>query len=106
MKTIKNLKYLFFPVITFAFLAISNVMAEGGSGFAKVFENAANELTGWGIALCTLMIVFGGITYMTAGSDTKGVENGKSIIKAAVVWYIIILLANMIVAFAKQLTGI
>jgi hypothetical protein len=101
MKTIKNFKYLFFSVISFAFLAASNAMAT----FEQVFQNASDELTKWGIALCTLMIVFGGITYMTAGADTKGVENGKNIIKAAVVGYIIILLAKMIVEFAKTLTG-
>lgn len=111
MNIIKNLKRLSFAVSSFALLAISNVSAADpislweGDNLAAVLEKIVTNILTWAGALCVLMIIWGGLTYMTAGADTKGVENGKNIVKAALIGLVIILAAAMVIAFVQKLNS-
>lgn len=111
MNIIKNVKRLSLAVSSFALLAVSNAAARDkpeitpwtGTDVGVFIMNVATQLITWSGAICVLMIIWGGITYMTAGADTKGVENGKNIVKAALIGLIIILACSMVIAFIQGL---
>lgn len=58
------------------------------------------------IPLSVIFIVYGGFVIMTAGDSSERVKNGKDIIKAAIIGFIIVLCSWLIVnAVLSVLTG-
>jgi len=57
-------------------------------------------LRGIATAALTLALLWGGIRIMTSGGDAKAMQEGKNIIKNAVIGYIIAMLASLIPTLA------
>ncbi|AIG98359.1 hypothetical protein AFULGI_00015970 [Archaeoglobus fulgidus DSM 8774] len=57
-------------------------------------------LRGIATAALTLALMWGGIRIMTSGGDAKAMQEGKNIVKNAVIGYIIAMLASLIPAIA------
>lgn len=112
MNKITNLKYSILSVCSFALLAVSNVSALTaptpvewtGTDVGVAVAKIATTIFNWGGAICVLMIVIGALVYMTAGEDTKKVEGGKTIVKAALIGFAILLACTMLVSFVQNLS--
>jgi len=57
----------------------------------------------WAAPLCVLMIIVGGVIYMTAGDDEKKTSMGKSFVKFALIGLAIILAAGMLMNFVSTI---
>jgi len=57
-------------------------------------------LRGLATAALTLALMWGGIRIMASGGDAKAMQEGKNIVKNAVIGYIIAILASLIPAVA------
>ena len=57
-------------------------------------------LRGIATAALTLALMWGGIRIMASGGDAKAMQEGKNIVKNAVIGYIIALLASLIPSLA------
>lgn len=53
--------------------------------------------------ICLLAILIGGVTWITAGGDTKRVDLGKAIVKAALIGLVVVLGAGILV---KEVAGL
>ena len=66
----------------------------GGSGsLRETILTIVNYFLGFLGLLAVLMVIYGGISYVTAGGEDDGAEKGKKIIRNAVIGIIIILLS-------------
>ena len=59
----------------------------------EVILTIVNYFLGFLGLLAVLMVIYGGISYVTAGGEDDGAEKGKKIIRNAVIGIIIILLS-------------
>lgn len=72
----------------------------------KVFGNVVQAILGLaGIAFFILLLV-GGIKYLTSGGDPKATESAQKTITAAVGGLILILLSFLVLVLIKKLTGV
>ncbi|MCK9578524.1 hypothetical protein M0R01_03485 [bacterium] len=71
--------------------------ASSGGGLYTVISNLTNIIFSFVGGLALLAILIGGITWMTAGGDTRQIDVAKAIIKAAVMGLIVSLAAAAIV---------
>ncbi|HSW89451.1 MAG TPA: hypothetical protein VLH19_01105 [Patescibacteria group bacterium] len=53
-----------------------------------------------------VMFLIGGFRYLTAGSNTKGVESGKSAITYAIIGIVVALASYLILRFLATFTGV
>lgn len=82
----------------------------GLAAFAKTAVNVMSLIVG---VLAVLMIVYGGLRYVTSGGSSEGVGNAKNVIIYAIIGLVIVALAQAIVHFVlnaalnnnAQLTG-
>jgi hypothetical protein len=73
---------------------------------AQIAQNALNYLLGIAGILCVVMLVVGGIFYMTSGGDEDRMEIGKKTITYAIIGLAVILLSLAIVsAIAGVISG-
>lgn len=70
--------------------------ANGLAAFAKTAVNVMSLVVG---VLAVLMIVYGGLRYVTSGGSSEGVGNAKNVIIYAIIGLIIVALAQAIVHF-------
>lgn len=68
----------------------------GLAAFAKTAVNIMSLIVG---VLAVLMIVYGGLRYVTSGGSSEGVGNAKNVIIYALIGLIIVALAQAIVHF-------
>ncbi|MCK9393737.1 MAG: pilin [Candidatus Paceibacterota bacterium] len=68
-----------------------------------VIEKLVNILFSWVAPLCVLMIIIGGIFYMTAGSDTGRTKSAFDFIKYALIGLVVVLAAAMMMSFVNGL---
>ena len=68
----------------------------GLANFAKTAVNVMSLVVG---VLAVLMIIYGGLRYVTSGGSSEGVGNAKNIIIYAIIGLIIVALAQAIVHF-------
>lgn len=72
---------------------------------ANVVKNVINGIFGLLGAIAVIMIVYGGVIYMTGGSSKDGAEKGKKIITSAVIGLVIVLLSLAIIDLLFVLLG-
>jgi len=71
-----------------------------------IFGNVVKVALGFaGIVLFVLLIV-GGMKYITSGGDPKAVEGAQKTITYAIAGLILILLSFLILVLIKQITGV
>ena len=83
--------------------------ALGGSGcdggdtqVAKVIATAINILSAIGGLIAVIMIIIGGIKYITSGGDSNSVSSAKNTILYAIVGLIVVAFAQVIVQFVLE----
>lgn len=64
---------------------------------AQIAQNALNYLLGIAGTLCMVMLVVGGIFYITSGGNEERIETGKKTITYAIIGLAVILLSLVIV---------
>jgi hypothetical protein len=88
--------------------SISDIGTSIGLGTADLKEVVINIIQ-WVLGILALvavvMIILGGVRWMTAGGNEEHVEGAKKIITAAVIGLIIVLLAWAIVIFVANTTA-
>lgn len=96
-------KKLFFPILIISIFVGGLVFAEsipnplGTDSFAGIIDGITTWLRDIALVLAPLMLVIGGVTYMTAVGDPKKIEKGKQIIIYTVIGFIVILLAKSLI---------
>jgi len=66
---------------------------------AAIIQAVTNWILGFGGALAILMIIYGGVIYVTSAGNEKRVTQAKQILTFAIIGLIVILLALVIVQF-------
>ncbi|MFA6251969.1 MAG: hypothetical protein WCX74_00995 [Candidatus Paceibacterota bacterium] len=87
-------------ILTAVFVFTAGICFADGAwskDLAAIIESIISKLFTIIGGLCLLVIIIGGIVWMTAGGDTKKVDLGKAIVKAAILGLIVVLAAGLIV---------
>ena len=74
-------------------------------GFEAIFENVISVVLSLGAFALFIMLVSGGIRFLTAGDDPKAVEGAKKTISTAIGGIVILVLSYLFLVFIKQFTG-
>lgn len=103
IKSFKN--YLLLVVFISLTLGVNFCFAADtwGSGLIQIIRNITTKVTQVGGALCTLMIVSGGIWYMLARDDAKQVGAAKAIVISALIGLTVILASNVLMSVIVKL---
>jgi len=76
---------------------------------AKTVSQVINSTTVWLVGilagLATLMLTVGGVRYLMAGGDPAEVQKAKIALRSAAIGYGLAVLAPVVVAILKSLTG-
>ena len=72
---------------------------DNGNGLAAFAKTAVNVMSLIVGVLAVLMIVYGGLRYVTSGGSSEGVGNAKNVIIYAIIGLVIVALAQAIVHF-------
>ncbi len=76
------------------------------SDLEVVFKNTVNVILGFaGIAFFVLLLI-GGIKYITSGGDPKAVEGAKKTITYAIGGLLVVVLSFIVLVLIKTLTGV
>jgi hypothetical protein len=75
-------------------------------GLEGVFENVITAILGLAGILLFIMLIFGGIRFMSAGGDPKAVESAKKTLTSAIAGLILIAVSYLILVLIKQITGV
>lgn len=65
----------------------------------EFLQRAVDLLFSWVAPICVLMIIFGGVVFMTAGDDEGKTKMGKNFVKFALIGLAIVLAAGMLMSF-------
>jgi hypothetical protein len=71
-----------------------------------VFGNVVKDALGLAGIVLFIMLLFGGLKYITAGSDPKAAEGAQKTITYAIGGLILILLSFLILVLIKTITGV
>ncbi len=71
-----------------------------------VFENIVSVLLGLGGLVFFIMIVLGGIKYLTAGNDPKSVEGARKTLTYAIAGIVFVAVSFLILRFIEVFTGV
>ena len=74
-------------------------------GFEAIFENVISVILSLGAFALFIMLLSGGIKFLTAGDDPKAVEGAKKTISTAIGGIVILVLSYLFLVFIKQFTG-
>ena len=91
------------PGAAHAARAAGTVLAADSVG--QVISNTTVWLVGILAGLATLMLTIGGVRYLLAGGDPAEVAKAKIALRSAAIGYGLAVLAPVIVAILKSLTG-
>lgn len=86
-------------------LRFPNPLGGGTTTVVDLVINIINGIFGLLGAVAVIMIVYGGVIYMTGGSSKDGAEKGKKIITSAVIGLVIVLLSLAIIDLLFVLLG-
>lgn len=76
-----------------------NCNGNGNNGLNKVIEQAINIFSVIIGVIAVIMIMVGGLKYITSGGDAAGVSSAKNTILYAVVGLVVVAMAQIIVKF-------
>ncbi len=76
------------------------------SDLEKVFTNLVQSLLGLAGIVLFVLILLGGLKYITSGGDPKAMESAQKTITYAIGGLIIILLSYLILVFIAKITGV
>ncbi|MBU0998103.1 pilin [Patescibacteria group bacterium] len=74
-------------------------------GFEAIFENVISVVLSLGAFALFIMLVSGGMRFLTAGDDPKAAEGAKKTITTAIGGIVLLVLSYLILVFIKQFTG-
>lgn len=95
-------------IILFAPLLVSAAIPRGGmelSGIVDLIDKASNWLYVIGFAIALLVVIIGGISYMTAGGNEDRQKSAKKTIITGLVGAAIVLLAGIILSTLASFIG-
>ena len=98
-----SLGLLLFPLVTRAAVSISNPL--NVDSLPKLINNVISGLLGVVGAISLLMVVIGGILWMTSGGNSDRIKRGKDTLVWAVMGLIVIFLSYAIINFVFQSLG-
>jgi len=75
-------------------------------GFEAIFENIISVVLSLGAFALFIMLISGGIRFLTAGDDPKAAEGAKKTITTAVGGIVLLVLSYLILVFIGQFTGL
>lgn len=104
VKYIKALGYslLIMPASAFA-LAIDDAgLVTTTPSIKSIIINIINYILGFAAAIAVLLIIYGGIVYMTSSGDEKKTASAKGILSGAIIGLLIVIFALVII---KLTTG-
>lgn len=70
-----------------------------------VFSSVVGVALGLGGLVLFIMLLVGGIKYITAGGDPKGIEGAKKTLTYAIFGIVLLALAFLIISLIEQITG-
>jgi hypothetical protein len=73
------------------------------TNWENLFLRVFNEMLNFGVVLAILMIVYSGLRYITAGSDTNAPATAKKNLIWAIIGLVILMLAKVIVVWANMI---
>ena len=76
------------------------------SDLEKIFTNLVQALLGLAGITLFILILMGGLKYITSGGDPKAMEGAQKTITYAIGGLIVILLSYMILIFIAKITGV
>jgi len=71
-----------------------------------IFGNVVNAVLGLAGIVLFIMLILGGFSYITSGSDPKKVESARNTLTYAIGGMIFIALAYLILKFIETFTGV
>ena len=74
-------------------------------GFEGLFSNVVSVVLGLGGIVLFVLLLIGGLKYITAGGDPKGIESAKKTITTAILGMVFLALAFLILQLIQNLTG-
>lgn len=74
--------------------------------FIQVFVNISKIILGILGAVALLFFVYGGITWLTSGGNSKRIDKGKDILVGTIVGMVVVLGAYAIIAFVQNAIGL
>lgn len=75
-------------------------------GFECVFRNLLQVAASFAILVVFVMLIVGGIKYMTSGGDPKATESAKNTLTYAILGLVFLILAWLILKFIYIFTGV
>ena len=74
-------------------------------GFEAIFENIIVVVLSLGAFALFIMLITGGMRFITAGDDPKAAEGAKKTISTAIGGMVLLVLSYLILVFIGQFTG-
>jgi len=74
--------------------------------FEVLFGNVVKVILGLAGLVFFVLLVLGGIKYITSGGDPKAVEGAKKTLTSALGGFILIVLAYLILVLISKITGV
>lgn len=109
MRIKKVLPYLAISLLFIPVLAMAAGPARGGwtlQDILDITDNVANWLYVIGFAIALLVVIIGGISYMTSGGDEEKQKKAKKTIITGLIGAAIILLAGIILDTVVSFLGV
>lgn len=110
---------IFLLIITFSAIGTANAQLKGGESFAESLSTAVGistagdvvttigfmiaGLLGFVGAIFLILIIYGGILWMTAGGNEEQIKKARKYIINATIGLVIVVLANLITTFIFRL---
>lgn len=84
-----------------------NTLANSGniSGLEAVFENVVGIFIPLGAIVLFVVLLFGGIQYITAGANPQKVQQARNILTYGIVGMIVLSMAFLILVLIQLITG-
>jgi len=74
-------------------------------GFEAIFENIISVVLSLGAFALFIMLLSGGMRFLTAGDNPKAAEGAKKTITTAIGGIVLLVLSYLFLVFIKQFTG-
>jgi TRAP-type C4-dicarboxylate transport system permease small subunit len=74
-------------------------------GLEWIFNNIVSVILGLAGVVLFLLLLMGGFKYITAGGDPKAVEGAKKTLTYAIIGFVVIASAFLVLRFIQEFTG-